>query len=144
MQELHLTSGEVAQVDDDVFEKVKDFKWRLVKPVSYRKYKPYVAGNMILFGKKQKVILHRFITGFRSNKYQVEYRDDNRLNLQRSNLRIIKTGYKGFLKGAFKNEPIRPKETNAMKFERWSLVTQKEQWKGLHGTEFEGFSPDID
>jgi hypothetical protein len=81
--ELALANGFTAQVDDEDYPKVSDWKWR-----------GYPRGNTVYVGRctrengKNKFIqLHRFIAGVSDRKIQIDHIDGDGLNNRRANLR---------------------------------------------------------
>jgi len=66
-------------VDDDTFEQIKHFKWR----VQTRRRNAYVTRH----AEKKTIRLHRYVTGASAGQ-QVDHIDGNGLNNCRSNLRL--------------------------------------------------------
>jgi hypothetical protein len=83
MKEISLTKGQVALVDDADYERVSQFKWQARKPKGSKTM--YAVGRV---GKHGFMRLHRFILGIDDPRTQVDHRDLNGLNCQRSNLRV--------------------------------------------------------
>ena len=102
-KEIQLTQGKVAIVDDEDFERINQWKW-------------YYGGGYAGRNKKRTkgiprgLSLHCFIMGKPSDGLEVDHIDGNKLNNQKSNLRIAtrsqnamnvgitkrnKSGYKG-------------------------------------------------
>jgi hypothetical protein len=82
MKALKLTRGKYAIVDDDIYEIVKDYKW-------YCSSVGYAIRNLPReYRKKQKKIyLHRLIMECKKEAI-IDHIDQNKLNNQRSNLRL--------------------------------------------------------
>lgn len=79
MKKIALTKGKFALVDDADYDRVRRYRWCLFGDYAYRK-----EGT-------ENVAMHRFILGLpnrvRDGVY-VDHRDGNKLNNQRSNLRL--------------------------------------------------------
>jgi hypothetical protein len=87
MKQLPLTQGKVSLVDDDVYEWAKDFKW-----FAYKSGRGFYAARQASrkeFTKRKLIHLHHCVIGFPLNKMQVDHKDGNGLNNQRTNLRIV-------------------------------------------------------
>lgn len=86
MKEIPLTQGYVALVDDEDFEFLSKHKWY----THYDKGKPrYARGWAFCPTSKRKkyVFMHRVIMGISDPKVQVDHRNGDGFNNQRSNLR---------------------------------------------------------
>lgn len=87
MKEIKLTKGKVAFVDDEDFERVNCFKWWAV--YSRRSDNIWYAKTRMRDTGEKVVCMHRFVLGLPQNKEsQVDHKDRNGLNNQKSNLRI--------------------------------------------------------
>jgi hypothetical protein len=75
-KEIPLTHGTVALVDDADYGFLMQWKWRLDN-------NGYAARTDYTGGKQRTILMHRVIV----NAPEVDHRDTNRLNNQRSNLR---------------------------------------------------------
>lgn len=112
MKEIRLTQGYVALVDDEDFERVNRFRWRVL----FEKRKDgtirnrYADRNVWKGKTRSKQSLHRFLLDLSDPKIKVDHKDHDGLNCCRSNLRIAtntensrnarlgknnKSGYKG-------------------------------------------------
>ena len=86
MRLISLTRGHYAQVDDDDFEFLSQFKWYAVKPKKGTRC-IYAAHNSGRGGKSKYVLMHRLL--LRASKGQrIDHEDRNGLNNQRYNLRF--------------------------------------------------------
>ena len=96
MKHIKLTKGKLAIIDDEDFIKVNKIKW-------------HFDGNYAANKGKNKIYLHRFVLNAPLNM-DVDHKDLNKLNCQKSNLRLTnqqgnganrrlnknnKSGYKG-------------------------------------------------
>lgn len=80
MKTIKLTNGKVAQVDDEDYEYLNKYTWR----VSAKKHTDYAISTI----KGKGVKMHRVILGLNStDKSSADHIDHNGLNNQRSNLR---------------------------------------------------------
>ena len=84
MKTIELTQGKVALVDDSDFLELSKFKWFAMRGNGSR----WCAGRNFQKknGKRGTIYMHRQILGF--PKLEVDHRDRNALNNQRSNLRL--------------------------------------------------------
>ena len=85
MKQIPLTKGYFAQVDDEDFTKVNQFKWY----ASRGKKDPtfYAERGKRVNGKISIILLHRFVMGLTDPKIQVDHEDHDGLNCQKYNLR---------------------------------------------------------
>lgn len=87
MKLIPLTQGKFAQVDDDDFERVSQFKWGLAD-YSKKRCKngtQYAHRTVRLNGKKTTQRMHQFIMG--TGSVWIDHKDGNGLNNQKANLR---------------------------------------------------------
>ena len=82
-REIPLTKGFVALVDDEDYERVAAFKWQAL----VCRHLVYGVRTVCNSGKRSAVLLHRFVLGAPADK-QVDHRDMDGLNCQKSNLRL--------------------------------------------------------
>ena len=107
MKKIKLTCGLFALVDDDVYEELNKHNWYS----GGSKQHPYARRSKTINGKKINIVMHRVIMGDPKGK-EIDHKDHNTLNNQRSNLRICtrvqnsintrtlsnnKSGYKGVI-----------------------------------------------
>lgn len=102
MKEIALTRGRVTLVDDDLYDWLNQWKWRLVAGVRTS----YAARTDCSGGGRLNVIMHRLIMDAPPNM-EVDHIDHNGLNNQKSNLRLCTTSQnqrnkRAALKGASK------------------------------------------
>jgi hypothetical protein len=92
MEEIQLSQGYKAQIDDEDYGRVIEFKWHA--QVEHRRSKKItnvyaVRGLKLPSGKYTTQKMHRFILGLTDPKVQVDhFPDPNGLNNRRTNLRI--------------------------------------------------------
>lgn len=86
MAELVLQDGGVAVIDDEDFERVRHFKWR-------RNKGGYVIASRWIPEKKhsRKIFLHRVIMSTPCG-YETDHRNHDKLNNQKTNLRVALKG----------------------------------------------------
>jgi hypothetical protein len=81
MKEIHLTQGQVALVDDDLFEYLNQWRWQAQKD----RHTWYAVRNGARPFRK-RVKMHRLIMN--AHEEQVDHIDGNGLNNQKENLRL--------------------------------------------------------
>jgi hypothetical protein len=84
MQEIPLSKGMTAVVDEEDFERVNQFKWTLQEGRTTF----YAARNDKSTGKRVYVYLHRFIMGVEDSSIMVDHINGNGLDNRRENLRV--------------------------------------------------------
>jgi len=92
MRKLTLSSGHQVQVDNEDYHKVASFTWRI--RFSYHD----LAKRDILVvstvknknGHTTNLLLHRFVMFNPPKDYAVKFKDGNRLNMQKSNLYLVR------------------------------------------------------
>lgn len=98
MKEIKLTKGQIAFVDDEYFEYLNQWKWFAVKSRD-----TYYANRRIKDsdGNIKAAIMHRIIMCAK-NDTQVDHRDSNGLNNQKSNLRLCSNGQNQMNRGGWR------------------------------------------
>lgn len=89
MKRIPLTKGKFALVDDEDFERVNKIKW-------------HFDGEYAANKDDKKIYLHRFILNAPINS-DVDHKDLNKLNCQKSNLRLTNQQGNGINRGKNKN-----------------------------------------
>lgn len=84
MKEIKLTQGFVTMVDDEDYPYLSQFRWR----VNQRKHRHtcYAVRRISVNGKREEIWMHRELMNT-PDHLQVDHRDHNGLNNQKSNLR---------------------------------------------------------
>ena len=96
MKEIKLTQNKVALVDNADFARLNVFKWCFDKGYATR-------GIRKPNGKNMHWRMHWEILGKPSKGFEIDHRDMNRLNNQKSNLRIATTSQNRSNRGKTKN-----------------------------------------
>jgi hypothetical protein len=111
MKEIKLTQGKVAIVDDDDYDRIVEFgSWHFMN-IGY-------AGSC---ARRQKTYLHRFIFGLNpGDKRVVDHIDGNKLNCQKSNMRVCEVKQNLANRGLNKN--------NTSGFKGVTFDKQKGKW----------------
>ena len=86
MREIQLTQGQVAIVDDDMFEWLSKWKWRASKSTHTKSYYAVRMPKRLL-GKRAVVLMHREIMRAKNGE-NVDHINHDTLNNLRENLRI--------------------------------------------------------
>ena len=85
MKEITLTNSDfIALVDDEDFDRVSEYKWRLNRDHNFPDYFN-VKGTV----ERKEVFLHRFILQLQKTRLVVDHFDRNTLNNQKYNLRLV-------------------------------------------------------
>lgn len=92
MKEIKLTQGEVALVDDDMYDYLTQWKWCY----GCDGYAVRTERHITISGEKKQntIYMHREIMNATSGM-EVDHRDRRRINNQRSNLRVCTTSQNG-------------------------------------------------
>lgn len=90
MKQIQLTQGQVALVDDDMFDYLSQWKWCAQRTLSGNYYACRTAYFKDLSGLsfKKCILMHRFIMGAAYSNTLIDHIDHCTLNNQRHNLRI--------------------------------------------------------
>ena len=116
MKEIELSRGYKAQVDDEDYERVNQFKWH-VHPGTNNWYAiRYVPGE----GKNQ--LMHRFVLNLTNSSTRVDHSPDpSGLNNQRSNIRIASSQTNNY------NRRLNTDNTSGFKGVTWH--SQAKKWR---------------
>ena len=121
MKEIRLTKNKITIVDDMDYEKLNKYKWHTLS----KKYTFYAVRKP----KSGVILMHREIMGLiNKDNLQVDHKDGNGLNNQRSNLRICNNGQNQMNKGKQSNNTSGYKGVNYKK--------EKNKWQA--NIEFKG------
>ena len=86
MKKIVLTQGKVALVDDDMFEKLNQFKWCVQKGGNTY----YAVRNSpTINGKRRRILMHYEIIGKPSKGMEMDYKDGSGLHNFKNNLRFV-------------------------------------------------------
>ena len=103
MKEIQLTKEKIAYVDDADFLSLSQYEWYL-QSSGYACRTIWIAGGK---GKKIVVYMHRSVLSLETGDARnADHIDGNRLNNQRSNLRICTPAQNAFNRGAQKNNVL--------------------------------------
>lgn len=86
MKTIPLTQGKIALVSDADYSGLSQFKWYAYKNSKAKRSSWYARRQVGPKGKQKTVLMHRQILGF--PKSEVDHKDRDGLNNQRSNLRL--------------------------------------------------------
>ena len=82
MKLIKLTQGQVCLVDDEDYEFYNQWKWQAIKSRD-----TYYARRSTGYKPRKTLMMHRCILGLINPKIQVDHKDFNGLNNQKSNIR---------------------------------------------------------
>ena len=98
MRTISVTHNKFALVDDDDYEKLIKFKWCAIKHTKSNSF--YVVTSI----NKKAIPMHRMIIGEKEG-FQIDHKDRNGLNNQKSNLRFTTRSQNQWNKLCSKNNP---------------------------------------
>lgn len=84
MKTVALTKGFVAMVDDEDFERVSELKWHIGD--QKKRKTPYAQATTN--NPRATVMMHRLVMGLKPGDPEIDHKDRNGLNNQKSNLRF--------------------------------------------------------
>ena len=113
MKKIPLTQGKFALVDDEDYERLAWFPWHAFKSKTGVWYARRNAGEPETIPRKT-VLLHRAVLGFVERDPDVDHRDGDGLNNQKSNLRMATKG------GNTSNTKVRRDSKSGLKGVYWS------------------------
>lgn len=93
MKEIPITQGYFAQVDDEDYESMMKWKWQIVNRTNTNYAKCGVCRPRIHLITTYR--MHRMILGITDPKIQIDHKDGNGLNNQKSNLRVCSISQNG-------------------------------------------------
>lgn len=119
MRIIQLTKNQIAYIDDEDWDKVKDYKWYAV----HQGQTYYAIRSTLQGGRSKKLRMHRVIMGITDPAIEVDHEDCNGLNNQRYNLRIATR------RQNCTNQRKRFGATSLFKGVHWSK--SKQQWRAV-------------
>lgn len=119
-----LTRGKYAMVDDDCFEYLNRWKWKLHTPTDGSKRHYAVRKEKVKNGIKH-VSMHSVVCGF-PPRTNIDHRDRNGLNNQKNNLRSCSTSQNGANSRKSRNN------TSGFKGVTWQKIARKWQSQLMH------------
>lgn len=84
MKLIKITRGQFAQVDDEDFEYLNQFKWQALKSKTTWYAQRSTSRKL---GPRNTIMMHREIIGITDKSLEVDHEDHNGLNNQKNNLR---------------------------------------------------------
>lgn len=126
MIELKLTQNKIALIDDEDFERVSQLSWQ----AHYQKGKWYVVSG----SPYQMIYLHRFIMR-PDSKIDIDHKDDDGLNNQRSNLRFATRSQNMANSGPRNGKKFKGIHKNSGRFRAQITVNYKRIHLGYFDTE---------
>ncbi len=121
MKEIPLTQGMIAQVDDEDFEWLSQWKWTLQKNKQGHKFFFYATRRTTRRNhvSRKCIIMHRLIMNA-PHGLLVDHKDGNGLNNKRSNLRICNNS-----QNLANGKQINHRKTSMFKGVRWIVRLNK-------------------
>ena len=118
MKEILLTQGYIALIDDEDYELVSQYKWRVQK---VRTGYYAVRNSSRVNGKQKRIYLHRFILSPESG-FEIDHINHNGLDNRRENLRVC-------TRSENQSNRIATKKTSKYKGVSWNSRYKK--WKAV-------------
>lgn len=100
MKEIKLTQGKVVLIDDEDYELVSKYKWCAIK--SYCGIF-YAIANIYKNKKRTTLFMHRLIMGINDRKLDIHHADEDGLNNQKNNLKVMTRSQHHMTKNKRKN-----------------------------------------
>ena len=136
MRKVELTRGLVALVDDEDFERVNQLKWNAV----IKRNTIYAIRRYRILGVQKSIRMHRFILNC-SEELQIDHKNGNGLDNQRSNLRTCNNQQNHFNTAPQKNTSSKYKgvcwDKRKSKYMSKIMVDGKCIFLGYHDNEIE-------
>lgn len=108
MRAFEIQEGTTVKLDNDMFDAVSRYRWRMVKPLLNQSKIVFETLLKDKNGKLLHVRLHRFVMGNPPKELTVIFRNNDRFDLQKSNLCLVKnhTAWKK-IKNRFKTSELK-------------------------------------
>ena len=92
MKKLILPSGHQIKLDDDIYDKVLQYRWRIRFSFEdmFQKNILVVSRVKSKEGRPTNIILPRLIMGNPPKDWSVKFKDGNRLNMKKNNLYLVR------------------------------------------------------
>ncbi len=90
LREFEIIEGITIKLDDGVYDAVSQFKWRVIKPFLNQSKIVFETHLKDKNGKPMHIRLHRFVMGNPPKELTVMFRNNDRFDLQKSNLCLVK------------------------------------------------------
>ena len=90
MRELEIKEGIWIKLDDETYDAVRQYKWRVIKPFMNQSKIVFETDLKVKSGKQVIIRLHRLVKGNPPKDFMVMFRNNDRLDLQKSNLILVK------------------------------------------------------
>ena len=90
MRELEIKEGIRIKLDDETYDQVRQYKWRVIKPFLNQSKIAFETDLKVKNGKKEHIRMHRLLKGNPPKDFMVIFRNNDRFDLQKSNLVLVK------------------------------------------------------
>lgn len=90
MRELEIKEGIRVKLDDEIYDQVRQYKWRVIKPCMNQSKIVFETDLKVKKGKPAIIRMHRLVKGNPPKNFIVIFRNNDRLDLQKSNLVLVK------------------------------------------------------
>ena len=90
MRELEIKEGIRINLDDETYDEVSQYKWRVIKPFMNQSNIVFEMDLKVKNGKTEHIRMHRLLKGKPPRDFMVMFRNNDRFDLQKSNLVLVK------------------------------------------------------
>jgi hypothetical protein len=90
LRELEIKEGMRIKLDDDAYDAVRQYQWRVIKPFMNQSKIVFETHKKVNKGRMSSIKMHRLIMGNPPKEYKVIFKNNDRLDLQKSNLCLVK------------------------------------------------------
>lgn len=90
LKEFEIKEGMTIKLDDEIYDAVSQYRWSVVKPFLNQSKIVFETHLKDKNGKPTHIRLHRFVMGNPPREFTVVFRKNDRFDLRKSNLCLVK------------------------------------------------------